>query len=135
MTLFTSDIKKINFQTIIIYIFATIFLIVFNYVYSLFAHGVSSDAMTYAFFYPLAGLLVYIVLYLVNWFNRVSYNMFNAAIATISTGSLLLGINEIAGADTTYYKIFYLVAYIFFGLSVIYPITTYISKKWSDKKC
>ena len=134
MTLFTSDTKKINFITIIIFVCATIFLIIFNKVYSLFAHGVSSDAMTYAFLYPLLGVVVYTILYFVDWFDRVSYNLFNASIATIATGSLLLGVNEIAGADSNYYKLFYLTAYIFCGISILYPIIKLLIKR-SGKEC
>lgn len=127
--MFTSDIKKIYFKTFIIFICATIFLIIFNSVYSIFAHGVSSNAMTYAFLYPLLGVFAYGVLFFVNWYDRVSYNTFNAAIATISTGSLLLGINEIAGADSIYYNYFYITALIFFGISILYPIIKLIILK------
>lgn len=129
MTLFTSDIKKINFKTIIIFICATIFLIIFNAIYSLFSHGVSSNAMIYAFVYPLVGVIVYTLLFFINWYDRVSYNLLNASIATISTGSILLGVNEIAGADTSYYKLFYLTAYILCGISILYPIIKFIIKK------
>lgn len=132
--MFTSDTKKINFITIIIFVCATIFLIIFNKVYSLFAHGVSSDAMTYAFIYPLIGVIVYTALYFVDFFDRVSYNLFNASIATIATGSLLLGVNEIAGADTNYYKLFYLTAFILCGISILYPIIKLIIKR-SEKLC
>ena len=132
--MFTSDTKKINFITIIIFVCATIFLIIFNKVYSLFSHGVSSDAMTYAFIYPLIGVIVYTALYFVDFFDRVSYNLFNASIATIATGSLLLGVNEIAGADTNYYKLFYLTAFILCGISILYPIIKLIIKR-SEKLC
>jgi hypothetical protein len=129
VTLFTSDTKKINFITIIIFVCATIFLIIFNKVYSLFAHGVSSDAMTYAFIYPLIGVIVYTALFFIDFFDRVSYNLFNASIATIATGSLLLGVNEIAGADSNYYKLFYLTAFILCGISILYPIIKLVIKR------
>ena len=132
--MFTSDTKKINFITIIIFVCATIFLIIFNKVYSLFSHGVSSDAMTYAFIYPLIGVIVYTALFFIDFFDRVSYNLFNASIATIATGSLLLGVNEIAGADSNYYKLFYLTAFILCGISILYPIIKLVTKR-SEKKC
>ena len=120
MTLFTSDIKKIYFYTLITYICATILTFVFHLVYSQFSHGVSSDAMTYAFIYPLSGVVVYGILYFVNYYERVSYNTFNAAVATVTMGSLLLGVNEIAGADSIYYNFFYLGACILFGITIFF---------------
>ena len=90
--------------------------------------------MTYAFIYPLIGVIVYTALYFVDFFDRVSYNLFNASIATIATGSLLLGVNEIAGADTNYYKLFYLTAFILCGISILYPIIKLIIKR-SEKLC
>lgn len=129
MILFTSDIKKIYFKTFIIFVCATIFTVIFNLVYSQFSHGVSSDAMTFAFIYPLIGVVVYGILFFINWYDKVSYNTFNAAIATITLGSILLGVNEIAGADSNYYKYYYLVSYTLLGISVLYPIVMILIKK------
>lgn len=130
MTLFTSDIKKTYFITIIIYVFATIFSIIFNAVYYQFSHEVSSKYMSLAFLYPLLmGVLVYIILFFINWFDKVSYNAYNAGVATITMASILLGVNEIAGADTIYYKYFYILAFILFGVSVLWPFVNIIIKK------
>lgn len=130
MTLFTSDIKKTYFWTIIIYIISTIFTIIFNAVYYQFSHEVSSVYMTFAFLYPLLmGVVVYVGLFFVNWFDKVSYNAYNAGVATITMASILLGVNEIAGADTEYYQYFYLVAFILFGVSIIVPIIKIFIKK------
>ena len=90
--------------------------------------------MTYAFIYPLIGVLVYTALFFIDFYNRVSYNLFNASIATIATGSLLLGVNEIAGADSNYYKLFYITAFILCGISIIYPFIKLVIKR-SGNKC
>ena len=133
MTLFTSDIKKKNFITIIIYIFSSIFLVIFNFVYSQFSHGVSSNAMTYAFLYPLFGVVIFTILFFVNWNDTIFYNLFNASIATISIGSLLLGINEIAGADSPFYKYYFIVGVLLMIGSVLGPVIMHIFfKKGSD---
>ena len=130
VTLFTSDIKKTYFITVIIYVVSTIFTVIFNAVYYQFSHEVSSKYMSLAFLYPLIlGVAVYCGLFFINWFDKVSYNAYNAAVATITMGSILLGVNEIAGADTIYYKYFYLVAFILFGVSIIYPLIKIVINK------
>ena len=127
VTLFTSDIKKTYFWTIIIYVIATIFTVIFNAVYYQFSHEVSSRYMSLAFLYPLLmGVIVYAGLFFINWFDKVAYNAYNAGVATITMASILLGVNEIAGADTIYYKYFYLVAFVLFGVSIIYPLVKLI---------
>ena len=131
MTLFTSGIKKTYFITIIIYVVATIFAVIFNAVYYQFSHEVSSRYMSLAFLYPLLmGVIVYIGLFFINWFDKVSYNAYNAGVATITMASILAGVNEIAGADTIYYKYFYIVSFILFGVSVLYPVVVLIIKKF-----
>ena len=123
MTLFTSDIKKTYFITLIIYVISTIFSVIFNAVYYQFSHEVSSKYMSLAFLYPLCmGVVVYGVMFFINWFDKVSYNAYNAGVATVTMASILLGVNEIAGADTIYYKYFYIVSFILFGVSILWPI-------------
>ena len=86
--------------------------------------------MSLAFLYPLIlGVGVYVGLFFINWFDKVSYNAYNAGVATITMASILLGVNEIAGADTIYYNYFYLVAFILFGVSILYPLVKLIFKK------
>ena len=130
MTLFTSVIKKTYFITVIIYIISTIFSVIFNAVYYQFSHEVSSRYMSLAFLYPLIlGVIVYSIMFFVNWFDKVSYNAYNAGVATITMASILLGVNEIAGADTIYYKYFYIVAFILFGVSILWPIVKLVYNK------
>lgn len=130
MTLFTSVIKKTYFFTVIIYIVAAIFSVIFNAVYYQFSHEVSSKYMSLAFLYPLCmGALVYGVMFFINWFDKVSYNAYNAGVATITMASILLGVNEIAGADTVFYKYFYIVAFVLFGISFLWGIIKVILTK------
>ena len=130
VTLFTSVIKKTYFITVIIYIISTIFSVIFNAVYYQFSHEVSSRYMSLAFLYPLIlGVIVYSIMFFVNWFDKVSYNAYNAGVATITMASILLGVNEIAGADTIYYKYFYIVAFILFGVSILWPIVKLVYNK------
>ena len=130
VTLFTSDIKKTYFITVIIYIVSTIFSVIFNAVYYQFSHEVSSKYMSLAFLYPLIlGVVVYSIMFFVGWYDKVSYNAYNAGVATITMASILLGVNEIAGADTIYYKYFYIVAFSLFFVSVLWPVVKLIFSK------
>ena len=90
-------------KTVKIYGFTTLFCIAFNYIYSLFGHGVSSPFMSYAFAFSLVlGVGGFIALGRLNVNNRIAFNLYNAGIATLTVGSLLRGIIDIAGADTIY---------------------------------
>lgn len=90
-------------KTVRIYVFTTLFCIVFNYIYSLFGHGVSSPFMSYAFVFSLVlGVWGFLVFGRLRLENRNAYHLYNAGIATLTVGSVLRGIIEIAGADTTY---------------------------------
>lgn len=90
-------------KTASIYIFTTLLCVALNYVYSLFGHGVSSLFMSYAFVFSLVlGVIGFIVLGWLNLDNRVAFNLYNAGIATLTVGSILRGVIDIAGADTTY---------------------------------
>jgi hypothetical protein len=89
--------------TVKIYVFITLFCIGLNYVYSLFSHGVSSPFMSYAFVYSLVlGVFGFAVFGWLNLGNRTAFNLYNAGIATLTVGSILQGIIDIAGADTTH---------------------------------
>lgn len=90
-------------KTASIYIFTTLLCVALNYVYSLFGHGVSSLFMSYAFVFSLVlGVIGFIVLGWLNLDNRVAFNLYNAGIATLTVGSILRGVIDIAGTDTTY---------------------------------
>ena len=113
MILFTLDIKK----SVLAYSKVTIFLIILNYIYSLFSHNVSSDYMTYMFVYPLlGGLLVNLFLIIDEKINRMKLYyigkfVLNYAIATLVVGSFIKGVFEIAGTDSIY-----LVYYFYLGI-------------------
>ncbi|MCB8975864.1 MAG: hypothetical protein H6657_00355 [Ardenticatenaceae bacterium] len=99
------------------YIFTTLFCIVFNTVYSLFGHGVTSPFMSYAYAFSLVlGVGGFILVGQLHLENRVAFNLYNAGIATLTVGSLLRGIIDIAGADTIYPVYYFVVGA---GLAVV----------------
>jgi hypothetical protein len=92
-----------NTKAIKIYGFTTLFCIAFAYIYSLFSHGVSSPFMSYAFVFSLVlGVGGFAVVGRLHLKNRTAFNLYNAGIATLTVGSILKGIIDIAGADTIY---------------------------------
>ena len=113
-----------NTKTSKIYGFTTLFCIAFNYVYSLFGHGVSSPFMSYAFVFSLVlGVAGFTVFGRLNLGNRTAFSLYNAGIATLTVGSILRGIIDIAGADTIYPAYYFLVGTAFVaigGLMIFY---------------
>lgn len=108
-------IKNLNTKkTVITYLVITLFCIAFNYFYSIFGHGVSSPFMSYAFVFSLIlGVVGYVIIGRLNLENRIAFNLYNAGIATLTVGSLLRGILDIAGADSAYPIYYFVVGTIF----------------------
>ena len=95
-------------KTGITYLIATVAMVILEKIYRLFGHGVTSPAMTWMFLFPLAGgLLIYLV-------NRAKVdiedaerlrsfsNLYHSGIATLTVGSFLKGVLEIAGTDSVH---------------------------------
>ncbi len=100
-------------KTAIAYLAVSVFCIIFNQIYAIFGHGVSSPSMTLMFLYPgLGGSLPFLLLWLfVPEADRVKsyrlfYNSYNSGIAALTLGSLLNGIFEIAGTSSAYSIVF-----------------------------
>lgn len=111
-------------MAVYVYTAVTAFCILFNYVYSLYAHGVSSYSMTYMFLFPLlGGTFVFGGCYLlknrVKGLSRLSFNLYNSGIAWLTVGSCVKGVVEIAGYGSDYIKVFFVIGlfFVFLGLS------------------
>lgn len=124
MTLFILDINKSIIKTIIVYFCVTIFTLIFDKVYSIFSHGVSSAYMDLMFLYPLIGgefLYIMILIFFTN-INykeyRIPFNIYNSGIAILTVGSLLHGILEIAGTSSVYIKYYSFVGWIAIGVGI-----------------
>lgn len=136
------DIKKIGKKyslkkTVIVYLAVSVFTFAVNKIYAIFGHGVSSDAMTWMFLYPLIGgalfyLLIGLLLPEINRFAgyRIIYNIYNSGIAILTVGSLLKGIMEIAGTSSSYLKFYDMTGYgfIVFGLIILILLTANYKK-------
>jgi hypothetical protein len=123
-----SDIRRKNSgyqykRTVIVYLCFSILTFAIDKIYALFGHGVSSEAMTWMFLYPLlGGGLFYLLLGLlfpeINSFSgyRLFYNLYNSGIALLTAGSLLKGILEIAGTGSSYLKFYYILGFVMMGI-------------------
>ena len=121
------------------YVFTTLLCIAFNYIYSLFGHGVSSPFMSYAFVFSLVlGAVGFAVFGRLNLNNRIAFNLYNAGIATLTVGSTLRGIIDIAGADTTYPVYYFFVGTVLVaigGLMVFYQWIQANLQNWRCHDC
>lgn len=118
--------KKQLKKTIFIYLFLSVTAIAVDKVYDIFSHGVDSKAMTWMFLYPLLGGALFYTLislffsYIIKYTGcRVFYNIYNSGIATLTFGSFLQGILEIAGTNSSYLKFFYIIGGAFTAAGLI----------------
>ena len=105
MILYTSVInpnKKRFKKTVISYTLITIFFFAFSRIYEAFSFGETSVHMHYLFTVPLVGgIILAILLKVLPYFSRISLNLWNSAIAIITTGTLFRGIVNLSGRSTT----------------------------------
>lgn len=146
MILSTSVIRKRHTnsytqKTVIIYIFYSLTAILVNEIYALFGHGVHSPAMTYMFLYPLiGGCLIYGVIGLLipkgNQLPgyRLFYNIYNSGIATLTVGSFLKGILEIAGTSSGYVGLFYTIGALFIAVAAIVFIVIVMRARGKEQR-
>ena len=94
--------KKRFKKTAISYTLITIFFFAFSRIYEAFSFGETSVHMHYLFAIPLVGgLILAILLKVLPYFSRISLNLWNSAIAIITTGTLFRGIVNLSGRSTT----------------------------------
>lgn len=107
-------------KTIVSYLILSILAIIINKIYGIFGHGVSSVAMTWMFLYPLiGGSFLYFFIYvfankIIKFVGyRLFFNIYNSGIATLTFGSFLKGVMDIAGADSAYLVLYFVVGSLF----------------------
>jgi len=125
--LYTSDIEgrygQIN-KTGFVYLLIALFCALFGAVYERFSHEVYSGYMIYAFAFPLAGgTLPYMMLSVSGCRRlpgRLSLNLYNTGIATLTVGSIMQGVLDIYGTTNDLLKVYWFAGFGFTltGLSV-----------------
>lgn len=94
--------KKRFKKTVISYTLITIFFFIFSRIYEAFSFGETSVHMHYLFAVPLVGgILLTIFLKVLPQFSRMSLNLWNSAVAILTTGTLFRGIVNLSGRSTT----------------------------------
>lgn len=94
--------KKRFKKTVISYTQITIFFFIFSRIYEAFSFGETSVHMHYLFAVPLVGgILLTMFLKVLPQFSRMSLNLWNSAVAILTTGTLFRGIVNLSGRSTT----------------------------------
>ena len=94
--------KKRFKKTVISYTLITIFFFAFSRIYESFSFGETSVHMHYLFTVPLiGGIILVILLKALPQLSRISFNLWNSAVAIITAGTLFRGIVNLSGRSTT----------------------------------
>jgi len=97
--------RRLYVKTALAYFLTSIICIAVTNIYALFGHGIRSGSMDLMFLYPLIGGIASFVFTT----PRISYNLYNSGIATLTSAAMLDGIMEIAGTSSNkirYIRIF-----------------------------
>ena len=118
-------------RTAIVGLSLALFCIVFTIIYERFSHNAASPQMRCMFLMPLCGVALPSVLGYVIPFrhsvSRLTFNLWNSAMAVWTVGCLFRGIVNISGRHTTLDRPYWIAGWIFVALAVISEITCLIS--------
>lgn len=108
----------------------SVFLVVFNIIYTHFSYGQYSLYMRYMFLFPLIMCClipsVFYILKAYGYVNRLAFNLWNASAATFVFGCIVKGVIEISGRQTDFERIYFSLGSL---LAVIAVISVFIEKK------
>ena len=112
--------KKRFKKTVISYTLITIFFFAFSRIYEAFSFGETSVYMHYLFTVPLVGgIILAILLKVLPYFSRISLNLWNSAVAIITTGTLFRGIVNLSGRSTTLDAPYWYVGIVFAVIAIL----------------
>ena len=98
----TNPSKKRFKKTALVYTLLSIFFFAFSLIYESFSFGETSTYMHYLYAVPLiGGILLLILLKIIPNLSRLSLNLWNSAVATLTAGVLFRGIVNLSGRSTT----------------------------------
>ncbi len=116
MTLSISDTnapKKYLAKTGLFYLLISIFCAIFGLIYEYYSHGVYSNYMIYAFAFPLmGGALPFTAMSIYKSKRlpkRLTFNLYNSGIATLTVGCIMQGIINIYGTTNNLLIVFWIV--------------------------
>ena len=117
--------KKCFKKNVISYTLITIFFFAFSRIYEAFSFGETSVHMYYLFAIPLVGgIILAILLKALPNFSRLSLNLWNSAVATITAGTIFRGIVNLSGRSTTLDTPYW---YVGIGFAILAIVTIFIN--------
>lgn len=117
----TLDIKYFKKQSIV-YLIVSALTLVFALIYEKFSHNVYSPFMLGAFIIPLfLGAAISFITYKMKCTTRrrLQNNLYNAGVATLTVGSIFVGVLEIFGTTNAKVIVYFFVGVLFILLSLI----------------
>ncbi|WP_062005139.1 hypothetical protein [Streptococcus cristatus] len=129
----TNPSKKRFKKTAVSYILLTIFFFAFSRIYESFSFGEISIHMHYLFALPLVGgILLLLFMKIIPNLSRLSLNLWNSAVATMTAGMLFRGIVNLSGRSTTLDIPYWYVGAAFAALALFSMVFT--RSVWVDNK-
>ena len=129
----TNPSKKRFKKTAVSYMLLTLFFFAFSRIYESFSFGETSSHMHYLFALPLAGgILLLLFMKMIPNLSRLSLNLWNSAVATITAGMLFRGIVNLSGRSTTLDMPYWYVGAAFVALALFSIVFT--RSVWVDKE-
>ena len=129
----TNPSKRRFKKTAVSYILLTIFFFAFSRIYESFSFGETSIHMHYLFALPLVGgSLLLLFMKIIPNLSRLSLNLWNSAVATMTAGMLFRGIVNLSGRSTTLDMPYWYVGAAFAVLALISMVFT--RSVWVDKE-
>lgn len=129
----TNPSKKRFKKTALIYTLLSIFFFAFSRIYESFSFGETSTDMHYLYAVPLVGgLLLLIILKIIPNLSRLSLNLWNSAVATMTAGMLFRGIVNLSGRSTTLDIPYWYIGAGFVALALFSMVFT--RSVWVDKE-
>ena len=117
----TNPIKQRLKKTILWYPLISAFFFVGSRIYEHFSFGETSAFMHYLFFLQL----------IVKGFSRLSLNLWNSGVATLTAGALYRGIVNLSGRSTTMDQPYYYLGVAFLALALISLF--FVRSVWVEK--
>ncbi len=112
-----------------------VFLVAFNLVYGIFAHGVRSIYMQTAFVIPLVGgSLVSLLLFFLPYPNAIVKAVWPMGLATLSVGFLLHGVFDIYGTEEELVNVFFYAGVILLSITGILYIIQLVQSRNKKSK-
>ena len=129
----TNPSKRRFKKTAVSYILLTIFFFAFSRIYESFSFGETSIHMHYLFALPLVGgSLLLLFMKTIPNLSRLSLNLWNSAVATMTAGMLFRGIVNLSGRSTTLDMPYWYVGAGFVALALFSMVFT--RSVWVDNK-